>query len=1035
MPHSNPIPEERLLAELDWVRAIARQLVTDAGLVEDVVQETWIIASTRPPRASAGSGLRRWLTRVARSIAVRILRSERARLRREHDSARAEHEDSSPAEILERATLQKQLMAAVLELEEPYRAAVLMRYVEDLAPEEIARRQGITAENARQRVSRGLAVVRRRLEREWPDHGRGRSALLALAFDGSERRAAPSAPVALLAPGLVATLALVLGVWWWIDRQRAGAGHEGTTLTAEIAGAPEPGLAAAPEAGPAREPLLSAAPAGAAPAARVHTLRARLLDVEGRALRGTLEIPILPHVPPAWSDADGHVALVIDEPVPFDPLAGLDLGATPHPEDPIDGALMALDLQDKRVLLVARADGFAPMERWFRLTEADWEESPPRAEHTLGDFLLARTGTLAGRLLGPAGEPLAGHPARLVRFEAGYRQSSDGLAMVAETESGADGRFVFEGVPAGLWRVFGGGLGLRWTPSAVLRLAGAEALDLELVVARADPVLCLTGRVLGPDGAAAIGAQVSAAPADDGVGCFASGTCGQDGDFALEVTPGVEYDLSASGPRDGDPFGTRARRTLRRVRAGEGPLELRLLDAPLLHLTVRDTTGAPVPLYELHMEGEGILAARAEIVQDATGRGAFELPDHPCRLILRAEGFRTQALGRFAPDVPPTELDVRLVPLARVRGRVVADGRPVAGSVELARVLPEGEWQRVDGLPSRVDRQSFRRVATDERGEFDLPILATGTFVLRAEAGGFAAAESGELELDPARDERVVLELTQGGEVVGHVRVPPGSDPAGYTVRLSRGDGHILPGVTDASGRYRIDHLTPGRYLVSTGRRRHFPRDAGTSAIEPVGGEHPAELPFALEVRAGATTVHDIDLTQPETARLAGTLTLDGRGYGLASARCVPGDRHWNERSGQNLVEEPLASDGRFALEELRPGPAWLVLGVAGGALDGLLLVRQLELARGENHVAVELDTAGLRGPRPAGSERLALLARLDGTTFALVPLDGGAPLLERRVPAAGEAWLVQPDAGLDPFAWRRHRTLALPAGQWTTSE
>ncbi|NOT30628.1 MAG: RNA polymerase subunit sigma-24, partial [Planctomycetes bacterium] len=68
MEHSTSFSDERLLAELEWVRALARQLVNDAGLAEDVVQETWILAHERPPRTRAVRGLRRWLARVARSV-------------------------------------------------------------------------------------------------------------------------------------------------------------------------------------------------------------------------------------------------------------------------------------------------------------------------------------------------------------------------------------------------------------------------------------------------------------------------------------------------------------------------------------------------------------------------------------------------------------------------------------------------------------------------------------------------------------------------------------------------------------------------------------------------------------------------------------------------------------------------------------------------------------------------------------------------------------------------------------------------------
>ncbi|MEQ1894998.1 MAG: sigma-70 family RNA polymerase sigma factor, partial [Planctomycetota bacterium] len=223
MEHSPPFTDERLLAELKWVRALARQLVSDAGLAEDVVQETWLLARQRPPRTRAVRGLRRWLARVARSVAVRLLRGERARSWREREAAVAERADDSPLELLERATTHRLLMAAVLELEDPYRSAVLMRFVDGLEPDEIARRQEISRENARQRVSRGLALVRKRLERELGGDDRWALALVPLC--APLRRAFPWKETILMSTAvkvMVSVVLVSLGWMLWNSPGRAG---------------------------------------------------------------------------------------------------------------------------------------------------------------------------------------------------------------------------------------------------------------------------------------------------------------------------------------------------------------------------------------------------------------------------------------------------------------------------------------------------------------------------------------------------------------------------------------------------------------------------------------------------------------------------------------------------------------------------------------------------------------------------------------------------------------------------------------------
>ena len=63
------IREEDLLAQMGWVRDLARALVRDPALAEDVAQEAWLTATLRPPRSYEGEGgLRAWLATVVRNL-------------------------------------------------------------------------------------------------------------------------------------------------------------------------------------------------------------------------------------------------------------------------------------------------------------------------------------------------------------------------------------------------------------------------------------------------------------------------------------------------------------------------------------------------------------------------------------------------------------------------------------------------------------------------------------------------------------------------------------------------------------------------------------------------------------------------------------------------------------------------------------------------------------------------------------------------------------------------------------------------------
>ncbi|HKB17191.1 MAG TPA: sigma-70 family RNA polymerase sigma factor, partial [Planctomycetota bacterium] len=127
---------ETLLTHGDFVRALARSLL-DEHRAEDVVQQTWVAALERPPRAPGR--LRAWLAIVARNFAARAARSEDRRARREEAAARPERVPST-AELFEREAARRRVVEAVVALAEPYRACVLLRYFENLPPREIAGR-------------------------------------------------------------------------------------------------------------------------------------------------------------------------------------------------------------------------------------------------------------------------------------------------------------------------------------------------------------------------------------------------------------------------------------------------------------------------------------------------------------------------------------------------------------------------------------------------------------------------------------------------------------------------------------------------------------------------------------------------------------------------------------------------------------------------------------------------------------------------------------------------------------------------------
>src|SRR4051812_41268840 len=89
----DPTAPEALLQQADFVRALARSLLGDEHLADDVAQETWIAAIERSP--SRIENVRAWLATVARNFAARVRRGEERRVRREREVARPEAVDAN----------------------------------------------------------------------------------------------------------------------------------------------------------------------------------------------------------------------------------------------------------------------------------------------------------------------------------------------------------------------------------------------------------------------------------------------------------------------------------------------------------------------------------------------------------------------------------------------------------------------------------------------------------------------------------------------------------------------------------------------------------------------------------------------------------------------------------------------------------------------------------------------------------------------------------------------------------------------------
>ncbi|MCI0342588.1 MAG: sigma-70 family RNA polymerase sigma factor [Planctomycetales bacterium] len=213
---------ETLLEHAGFVRALARSLVRDEWLAEDVEQETWVAALERPPRELGA--LRGSLGTVVRNFARQAFRAS-SRLASREAWASAPEAVPSAAELLGREDARRMVVEAVLALEEPYRSAVVLRYLEELPPREVARRLGVPVETVKTRLKRAIGILRERFDAR---HGGDRRAWTALVLPLAAPPIAATSGIATAAISggavvaktskaafaALALLAMGTGAWW-----------------------------------------------------------------------------------------------------------------------------------------------------------------------------------------------------------------------------------------------------------------------------------------------------------------------------------------------------------------------------------------------------------------------------------------------------------------------------------------------------------------------------------------------------------------------------------------------------------------------------------------------------------------------------------------------------------------------------------------------------------------------------------------------------------------------------------------------------
>jgi len=150
---------ELVRRHVDFVYSAALRMVRDAHLAEDVTQGVFVALAQNARQLTERPVLSGWLHRTAQNLAANTIRSDVRRRAREQEAAAMNDLLANQSDALWEH-IAPQLDAALGELSEPDRDALLLRYFERKSAREMAQTLGVSDEAAQKRVSRAVERLR-----------------------------------------------------------------------------------------------------------------------------------------------------------------------------------------------------------------------------------------------------------------------------------------------------------------------------------------------------------------------------------------------------------------------------------------------------------------------------------------------------------------------------------------------------------------------------------------------------------------------------------------------------------------------------------------------------------------------------------------------------------------------------------------------------------------------------------------------------------------------------------------------------------
>jgi len=169
-PDWQPDFEQLVETHQSMVFSLALRMTSDRGLAEEIAQDVFMELDRNMGRMESADHVCFWLRRVAMSRSADALRRRKVR----GMDLWIEIEDAHGAPAEERSSpLSTRLEALLSTLPEQQRAALVLRYQEDLLPDEIAATLQSPVATVKSNLQRGLRLLRAKAQSHLKEFVRG----------------------------------------------------------------------------------------------------------------------------------------------------------------------------------------------------------------------------------------------------------------------------------------------------------------------------------------------------------------------------------------------------------------------------------------------------------------------------------------------------------------------------------------------------------------------------------------------------------------------------------------------------------------------------------------------------------------------------------------------------------------------------------------------------------------------------------------------------------------------------------------------